>query len=40
MSKKQIIGVDESTGKGNKRKNSDQFIQYHSKNNLEVNLGS
>ena len=36
-SKKQIIGVDESTGKGTKRKNADQIIPYNPKNNLEVN---
>ena len=37
QSKKQIIGVDESTGKGTKRKNADQIIPYNPKNNLEVN---
>ena len=36
-SKKQIAGVDESTGKGTKRKNADQIIPYNPKNNLEVN---
>ena len=36
-SKKQIIGVDESTGKRTKRKNTDQIIPYNPKNNLEVN---
>ena len=37
-SKKQIIGVDESTGKGTKRKNADQIIPYNPYNpNLEVN---
>ena len=36
-SKKQFIGVDESSGKGNKRKNADQIISYNPKNNLEVN---
>ena len=35
--KKQIIGVDESTGEGTKRKNADQIISYNPKNNLEVN---
>ena len=36
-SQKQIIGVDESIGKGTKRKNMDQIIPYNPKNNLEVN---
>ena len=36
-SKKQIIGVDESTGKETNRKNADQIIPYNPKNNLEVN---
>ena len=36
-SKKQIVGVDELTGKGTKRKNADQIIPYSPKNNLEVN---
>ena len=36
-SKKRIIGVDESTGKGTKRKNADQIIPCNPKNNLEVN---
>ena len=35
-SKKQIVGVFESTGKGNKRKNVDQIIQFNPKNNLEI----
>ena len=35
--KKQIIGVDESTGEGTKTKNADQIIPYNPKNNLEVN---
>ena len=35
--KKQIIGVYESTGEGTKRKNADQIIPYNPKNNLEVN---
>ena len=36
-SKKQIIGVVESTAKENKRKNAEQIIQYNPKNNLEIN---
>ena len=36
-SKKQIIGVDDSTGKETNRKNADQIIPYYPKNNLEVN---
>ena len=32
--KKQIIGVDESTGKETNRKNADQIIPYNPKNNL------
>ena len=36
-SKEQIITVEESTGKGTKRKNADQIIPYNPKNNLEVN---
>ena len=36
-SKKLIIGVDELTGKGTKRKNADQIIPYNPKNNLDVN---
>ena len=35
-SKKQIVGVFESTGKGNKRKNVDQTIQSNPKNILEI----
>ena len=35
--KKQIIGVYESTGEGTKRKNADQIIPCNPKNNLEVN---
>ena len=34
---KQIIGVDESTGKETYTKNADQIIPYNPKNNLEVN---
>ena len=36
-SKEKNITVGELTGKGTKRKNADQIIQYNPKNNLEVN---
>ena len=36
-SKKQIIGVVESTAKETKRKNAEQINQYNPKNNLEIN---
>ena len=36
-SKERNITVGELTGKGTKRKNADQIIQYNPKNNLEVN---
>ena len=36
-SKKQLIGVVESTAKETKRKNAEQINQYDPKNNLEIN---
>ena len=36
-SKKQIIGVVDETGKGIKRKNTDQIIPHNPKNNLVIN---
>ena len=34
-SEKQIVGVDESRGKGTKRKNADQIIPYNPENILK-----